>query len=374
MIRSFLKRVFSSTSEVSASSEQQTMDQIENEQPLGLPNDLPKMVQELDIVKSCEVAKISKDWIERHSFREIEAAVERLYENAQEEIQAGYQRLRLELDETLQIPDSLMAKRISKYLINAEQEIVDFTFFLDKNDPETMEIYKTYLLPQHVEDINSFLQERCFMIYETSIGLSHDYRLEIEHLLQALDISTGPDFFQEFDKWREEILKKHREEENERILDSETSPVSSDLVMIKVSREEVENENIQQLDHYLKEALQSPEMAKSYKETLLFSFYGFSKHEDLYKLMNRKEVNDWASLLVEKHPYIFYFLNDEEYPMTSFLTSLVVTTEMENQEVFYNEEELLAFQEYILDALKKLASWLEEDIEEVLFKFECHFQ
>lgn len=371
MIRSFLKRVFSSTSEVSAGSEQQTLDQMENGQPRGSLNDSPELTQERDTMKPYEVAKISRDWIERHSFSEIEAIVDHLYDIAHEEMVGGYKRLRLELDETLQSPDALMAKRISKYLLNAEQEIVDFTFFLDKNDPLTMKIYKTYLLPQNMEDLNSFLQERCFMIYETSIGLSHDYRMEIEELLQALEIPTGPDFFEEFAKWREEILKKHEEEQS---IESETTPSSSDSVMIKVSREEVENENIQQLDHYLKKALQSPEVAKTFKGTLLFSFYGFSKHEDLFKLMNRREVNDWASLLVEKHPYIFYFLNDEEYPMTSFLTSLVVTTEIENQDVYYNEEELLAFKDYIRDALKKLAGWLEEDMDEVLFEFERHFQ
>lgn len=370
MIRSFLKRVFSSTSEVSAGSEQQTLDQMENGESIGSPNDLLDM-QESGTVKAYEVAKISKDWIERHSLREMEAVVDRLYEIARGELQGGFQRLRLELDESIQSPDFLMAKRISKYLLNAEQEIVDFTFFLDKSDPETMQIYKTYLLPQNVEDLNSFLQERCFMIYETSVGLSRDHRVEIEDLLQALEIPTGPDFFQEFDKWREEILKQHEEDNVQSV---KTTPVSSDLVMIKVSREEVENENIQQLDHYLKKALQSPEMAKSFKGTLLFSFYGFSKHEDLFKLMNRKEVNDWASLLVEKHPYIFYFLNDEEYPMTSFLTSLVVTTEIENQDVYYNEEELVAFKEYIRDALKNLADWLEEDADQVLYKFESHFQ
>lgn len=374
MIRSFFKRVFSSTSEVSAGSEQQTLDEMEIGQSQDPENDLPEMIQKSDGIKSYEVAKISRDWIERHSFREIETIVDRLYEHAREELPDGCLRLRLEMDEAMQFPDSLMAKRISKFLLNAEQEIVDFTFFLDKSDPVTMEIYKTYLLPQHVEDLNSFLQERCFMIYETSYGLSHDYKMEIENLLQALDIQTGPDFFQEFDKWREEILKKHGEEDSEQSFDGNTPISPLDLVMIKISREEVENENIQQLDHYLKKALQSPELAKSMKGSLLFSFYGFSKHEDLFKLMNRKEVNDWASLLVEKHPYIFYFLNDEEYPMTSFLTSLVVTTEIENQDVYYNEEELLAFKEYIVDALKKLADWLEEDTDEVLAKFEFHFQ
>lgn len=375
MIKSFLKKVFSSSSsaseEVAATTEQRldTDKQAQEHEGVAFSN-VQEYAVENEQDENNEVLTIHKEWLNTHSFSEINKFVTRLYEKAEQSDKVGPVRLRIRLDESLQEEDIVTSKRISKYLSHAEQEIVDLTYFLDKDDPETMEIYREYVLPQEIELLNSFLQERCFMIYETSAGLMEDYRVEIEHYFHALDVPMNPNFFEDFDLWREEVLRHH---ENEPFEEEELLSTSHDVVMIKVSKEEVENENIQQIDHYLKAALQSPESAKEYKGTLLFSFYGFSKHEDLLKLMNRKEVNDWASLLVEKHPYIFYFLNDEDYPMTQFLTSLVVATEVEEGSVYYNDEELIAFKEYIVEALESLADWIQEDKEQVVTEFTSYF-
>lgn len=271
----------------------------------------------------------------------------------------------------MQNVDVLTAKRINKYLSQAEHDIVDLTYFLDKTDQTTMDIYRKFLLPERIEQLNIFLQERCLMIYETSRGLGTDYKAEIELFFEALDMTITSSFFEEFQQWREEILKIHAEEQ---LSENQQAHSDDEDAMLKISKEEVENENIQQIDHYLKQALHSPETAREMKGTLLFSFYGFSKHEDLLKLMNRKEVNDWASLLVEKHPYIFYFLNDDDYPMTQFLTSLVVTTEVEDSFVYYNDDELIAFKAYIVDALETLADWIKEDREQVILDFTSCFQ
>jgi len=376
MIKSFFKKVFSSSSsseEVAAATEQR-MD-TDQQQAQGHEGVAFSDVQEFETGNEMdvnyEILTLQKEWLNTHSFSEINLMVSRLYERAEQTEGTEPTRLRLQLDESLQEKDIVTTKRIGKYLSHAEQEIVDLTYFLDKNDSETIDIYKEFVLPEEVEPLNAFLQERCFMIYETCAGLMMDYKAEIESYFKALDIPMTSSFFEEFDSWREEVLRQH---ENEQLEQEEQLSTSQDTVMIRVSKEEVENENIQQIDHFLKAALASPESAKEYKGTLLFSFYGFSKHEDLLKLMNRKEVNDWASLLVEKHPYIFYFLNDRDYPMTQFLTSLVVTTEVEDDSVYYNDEELTAFKEYIVEALETLADWIQEDKEQVVLKFTTYFK
>ncbi|RKD24051.1 hypothetical protein BEP19_06480 [Ammoniphilus oxalaticus] len=372
MIKSFFKRVFSSGSDETAVTPEQQSDAQHlleagdqgnaGGQQAGLAAD------EQDGPR--EKVTIRREWLEPPNYRELYHAVTHLYEQASQ-TEAMLTRLKLQLADNLQNVDVLTAKRVNKYLSKAEHDIVDLTYFLDKTDQATMDIYREFLLPERIEQLNLFLQERCLMIYETSKGLGTDYKAEIEQFFDALDMTITPTFFDEFEQWREEVLKRHAQEE-QHSKDEQEQPSAE--AMLKISKEEVENENIQQIDHYLKQALQSPEIAREMKGTLLFSFYGFSKHEDLLKLMNRKEVNDWASLLVEQHPYIFYFLNNLDYPMTQFLTSLVVTTEIEDSFVYYNDDELTAFKAYIVDALEKLADWVKEDKDRIVLDFTDQFQ
>ena len=373
MIKNFLKKVFSSNSESMSDENSATAEQGMTE-PHSLLTDMNEE-KSISTEYTAEEVVIQKDWIEKHLTKEWSSLVHQCYESALQDPTAQPKRIRIRLEEAIvEQMDSIFAKRLGKYIHLCEQEIVEFTYFLDKLDHQTMDIYKTYALPQRVTELNGFLQERCFMIYETAEALMRDYHQEIEHYFQSLDIPIGERFFEEFELWRDSVLQKHEEEQ---LADSPSSPLSvhrRETVMIKVSREEVENENIHQLDHYMAEALQSPESARTYEGSLLFSFYGYAKDGDLLELMSQKEIKDWASLLVEKHPHIFYFLNNEDYPMTRFLTSLVVTTEVEEDGVYYNEEELEDFQAYIQESLSKLAIWLGEEELAMLHKFNRHFQ
>lgn len=372
MIKSFLKKVFSSSSEPSAdpSSISAPDERNTDEIPITVPMDVH---EEKPHMKRYEEVTIKKEWMAKHLTKQWNSLIHQYYQEALKNPDIEPIRIRLRLDEELLGNlDAITAKRIGKYIHLCEHDVMEFTFFLDKQDKETMDIYKNYVLPQRVNELNGFLQERCLMIYETSEALMRDFRPEIEDYFYSLEIPIGESFFDEFEQWRREVLGKHEQEEAVPSGESDLKQMSP--VMIKISKEEVENENIHQLDHYMADALQSPETAKAYRGSLLFSFYGYAKDGELLDLMNRKDVKDWASLLVEKHPYVFYFLNNEEYPMTRFLTSLVVTTEVEEDSVYYNEEELEAFRAYIGDALSKLANWLEEEDERVRQAFESHFQ
>lgn len=373
MIKSFLKKVFSSSTEPSANSssisEPSERDADENLQMVSTDEQ-----EESSHIKRYEEVTLKKDWMEKHLIKEWNSLIRQCFEKALEDPHIEPIRIRLRLDEELlSNMDSITTKRIGKYIHRCEHEVMEFTFFLDKQDKETMDIYRMCVLPQRVNELNGFLQERCLMIYETSEALMKDYRPEIIDYFQSINIPMGESFFDEFEQWRREVFEKHEQEEVAVAIENEPG-VKLGTVMIKISKEEVENENIHQLDHYMADALQSPETAKAHRGSLLFSFYGYARDGELLDLMNRKDVKDWASLLVEKHPYVFYFLNNGEYPMTRFLTSLVVTTEVEEDAVYYNEEELEAFRTYIEDALAKLAAWLDEDVQSVRQDFDRHFQ
>ncbi|HJV45701.1 MAG TPA: hypothetical protein VJ824_08225 [Bacillota bacterium] len=370
MIRSFFKKVFSSSNEVSATVET-LQEAVETNKTQGLEEG---PIHELSPSTIYKVAEIEGNWLEAQLIQKLDDLVRSCFEETNQGADQPI-RIRLRLGETLRVGmNDFAARRLRDFLDLCEQEIMDLTFFLDKKDAVTMELYKTYLLPESNQLINPFLRDRCMMIYVTSESLARDYHKEMEDFFEALGISMDPSFFSDFEQFKEQILLS--QEETQYSSDKETRQqveVISPL-MIEVSREEVENENILQLDKYMENVLLTPQQARSYESNLLFSFYGFGKNEDLVRMMNRKEIKEWASILVEKHPYIFYFLNDEQYPMTKFLTSLVVTTEVEDGAVYYNEEELSDFRAYIRDTLIKLANWLDQDEQAVLEKFESNFQ
>jgi hypothetical protein len=367
MIKSFLKRVFSSSNEVSAAIE---LPQKENVIETSGIN-----AEELQQSPIHKTILIERSWLAENSIVEIETAIKSCFEETKKD-PAQTVRIRLNLEESLtEVLDNFLAERLHDYLDQCEQETMDLTFFLDKSDAATMMIYKTYLLPESVEQLNLFLQDRCMMIYETADNLGINYRNEIELFFQALDLSMSASFFEDFEQFKQRLLTSQEEEVKQVKREQESVPQEAvpSLTMIEVSREEVENENILQLDKFMERALKTPEQAQKFRGSLLFSFYGFGRHEDLFRMMNRKEIKDWASILVEKHPYIFYFFNDIEYPMTKFLTSLVVATEVENGVVYYNEEELSDFRDYIHEALLKLAGWLGVEEEDLLEKFDLNF-
>jgi hypothetical protein len=352
MIKSFLKKVFSSSSEP-------VKDEVREREPKEFLDPLSEERMNSVMQEYVEIT-ITRDWLDRHNVKELSEIIGQLYEEAFQTATLYPKRVRIRLAEFFQNEmDAFLAKRLSKYLDQCEQEIIDLTFFLDKDDPLTADIYRTYLVPQQqMEGVHSFIRERCMMIYETSMGLSLDYRREIEQYFSFLGIAMGSSFFQEFETWKDQVLRLHQDQLG---VQNQQSSGFFENTMLTISRQEVENENIQKIEDFINEALRSPETARLRKGKLLFSFHGFSEDEDLIDLMNRKEINAWASIVVERHPYIFYFLNDEEYPMTKFLTSLVVSTEVEDDAVYYNVEELGDFRDYVQDAIVKLSEWLKED-------------
>jgi hypothetical protein len=367
MIKSFLKKVFSS------SPEPMNDERREQKEPQS-KGFLESLAEErLNSVKQEYVEiTITRDWLERHNVKEFAEIIAQLYEEVLQAAQPYPKRVKLKLAEFFHHEmDTFLAKRLSKYLDQCEQDIIDLTFFLDKDDPLTADIYRTYLLPQQIEGVHSFIRERCMMIYETCIGLSLDYRKEIDTYFQFLGVNMGETFFEEFELWKDKVLKLHQDQ-----LDEQTYRLTSSVfenTMLTISRQEVESEDTEKIEHFINDALLTPEAARLRKGKLLFSFHGFSEEEDLVELMNRKEINAWASIVVEKYPYIFYFLNDEEYPMTKFLTSLVVSTEVENDAVYFNVEELNDFRDYVQDAIVKLSEWLKEDPNQNALSFQRQF-
>jgi len=355
MLKSLFKKVFSSP----AKSEEE--------------GSVTTALEDLNSERNYTQITLKKDWIESLDVKEIEAALEKFEEKG---VDDKLPRIRIRLESDIEEAEHLISVR--NYMDYCEQEVVDLTLFIDKSDEITMEIYKN-LVPESIDHRDAFVRERCLMIYEACVDRELDPREEIKNYLSSLDLSYDEQFFVQFEMWRSQILTMHQENGENQRFDSnvdlqQSGKVDSSLTMIEISKEEIENENIAQLEQYLKRALETPERAKSKKGDLLFSFYGYAKDEDLVKLMNRKEIKDWASLLVEKHPYIVYFLNDKEYPMTRFLTSLVVTTEEEDHAVYFNETELSDFRAFVSNALVELAQWLGEDLEEVQQKFNKNFE
>ncbi|MBP1930610.1 hypothetical protein [Ammoniphilus resinae] len=356
MLKSLFKKVFSSPAK--------------SEEEGGVTATLEDLTSE----KDCAQVTLKKDWIESLDVKEIEAAIEKLEEKG---VHRTLPKIRIRLEPDIHEQEHLISVR--NYLDYCEQEVVDLTLFIDKTDEITMEIYRNYLLPESIDHRDAFVRERCLMIYEACVDRELDPREEMEKYLFSLNFPYDEQFFVQFEAWRSQILTMHQAEGENQSFEShvdlpQSGRCDSSPTMIEISKEEIENENIAQLEQYLKRALETPEKAKSQKGDLLFSFYGYAKDEDLVKLMNRKEIKEWASLLLEKHPYIVYFLNDEEYPMTRFLTSLVVTTEEEDHAIYYNEMELSDFRSFVSNALVELAQWLGEDLEEVQQKFNKNFE
>jgi hypothetical protein len=355
MIKSFFKKVFSSTDDYDVTAD--TLIEEGN-------NDSVTLI-------------VSIQWIDQQAMGDFDQTVKILYNQMVDSHYEFPPRIKLKLaDAVTQFlqTDRSLRNQLSEYLSLCEQEIQDLTFFLDKNDEETRNIYKTFLLPQQEDEQDAFLLQRCMMIYETSESLSVDYCQEVELLFTLVDRPLNEEFFERFEKWKDQVLNARQYEEENIQQQNNVQVNDSDVEMIQISKEEIENENLQQIDRYMAKVLSSPEQSKRHQGQLLFSFYGFSKNSDLLDLMNHDDIKNWAANLVERHPYIFYYLNNEHYPMTSFLTSLVVSTEVEENNLYYNEEELAAFQIYIQDSLCKLAEWIGEDQRKVLDNFNEHFQ
>lgn len=323
---------------------------------------------------------ITRDKIEHHSYREMMNLVEEILEQVELGLRSEG-RLQLRLSRELaEETDEFFAKRIGKYIEGAERETYDATAFFDWQDEETARIYRTYVLPAHPEKQQTFLQGRLVMIYDTCDALAWDARRIGKAFAEAIHWKLTEEDFSRFEKWMDAISQSLQGEENELIAEQQEHEASGQqlkeekedefarITPIQVSRGEVESEDITKLTTFFDHTLSDPEQILEKKGGLVFSFYGFSG--ELEDVMGDEAVNAWASRLVEQYPYVFYFLNDQYVPMTRFVTSMVVKSRVEGDEVVYDEQELEEFVKFISGALARIAEWTGEDSRQVIEEFE----
>jgi hypothetical protein len=322
---------------------------------------------------------ITRDNIEHHSYKQIVHMVEDILK----QIEAGRRReglLQLRLSpELVESMDEFLGKRIGKYIEGAERETYDATAFFDWKDEETIRIYRTFVLPGQKEKQQTFIQSRLVMIYDTCEAIGWDARQVAGTFAEVVGWSFTEDDFFRFEDWLQTMSErmKMEEEEEESPFKSKEQPSMktqerdeefAHITPIQISRDEVEREDISQIAAFFEGLLEDKERVRQKKAGLVFSFYGFSG--ELEDVMHDEAVNAWASHLVEQYPYIFYFLNDDYVPMTRFVTSMVVTSRMKGEELFFDEEELTEFIHFIQEALTRLAEWTGEDPHWIVQEFE----
>lgn len=315
---------------------------------------------------------ITRDKIEHHNYKQIKRLVEDILEEAEQGYcHRGCLQLRLS-PELLEETDEFFGKRIGKYIEGAERETYDATAFFDWTDEETARIYRTYTLPSYPEKQQSFVQSRLVMIYDTCEALNWDARRIAEAFSEAIGWSLGEEDLVRFERWlaamSQQLAEEGYETDGEEVAEEYIEEDFSHITPVQISREEVEREDITKLAAFFDDILSDGAKIRGKKGGLVFSFYGFSG--ELEAVMQDEAVNAWASRLVEQYPYIFYFLNDEYVPMTQFVTSMVVTAQMEGDEVVYDEQELEEFIQFIRGALSQLAERSGESPYQVINEFE----
>lgn len=249
---------------------------------------------------------------------------------------------------------------VKEYILNIENEAPDILVVLDWGDEETSGIYKHYLLPYHVDDRIAFVERRVLLIFNTCERLGIPYRPIANRFVASLGLRLEESFFEELESWVNQLAVA----ENPAIREI-------DSVRIQFSREEVEGLDITGIARIMDSLLRDPQLAMSKKNAMIFSFYGFSGN--LEELLDQEDIRSWASYLVEKYPFIFYFLNDEEVPMTRFLTSLVVSSHMKGENLYYDADELEEFFLFIHQSLSSFAQWIGEDPDQCIEEFHEKF-
>ncbi|WP_027417315.1 hypothetical protein [Aneurinibacillus terranovensis] len=327
---------------------------------------------------------ITRDKIEKHNFKEAQQLIAKVFH----EIENGERRkgrIRLSVDPELAGEmDEFLGKRLGKYIELLERETYDITAFLDWGNEETSTLYATYVLPSQTEKQDAFIKSRILLIYDTCDAIGWEYRKVAREFAAALGFHLPDDYFIDFEAWLGRMDEIMEEQSTEAVIEpvegSANEPAGADdgegshekeepfarMIPFQISRDEVEQEDISQFTRFF-DGLDKQNAARK-KEKMVFSFYGFAG--EVEDLVNNPAVNTWASLLVEKYPYIFYFLNDEYVPMTSFLTSLVVRSRLENDQVLFDPDELQELTHYIGDALRQVALWTGEDGDKLINLFE----
>ncbi|AMA73707.1 MULTISPECIES: hypothetical protein [Aneurinibacillus] len=326
-----------------------------------------------------QIYVITREKIEHHSYKQIA----RIVEDILGQIELGLRRegrLQLRLSpELMAEADEFLGKRIGKYIEGAERETYDATAFFDWTDEETAQIYRTFVLPSHPEKQRTFMQSRFVMIYDTCEALGWDARERATAFAEAIGWELDEADWRRFEEWLKMMSERIAMEEKQAEIGGEPERAEEEeelaednefahITPIQISREEVEQEDISKLVTFFDEVLQDKERIRQKKAGLVFSFYGFSG--ELEDVMQNEAVNAWASRLVEQYPYVFYFLNDEYVPMTRFVTSMVVTSSVNGDEIVFNEEELEKFIAFIREALARLAEWTGENPNLIIQEFE----
>ncbi|WCK55925.1 hypothetical protein PP175_08415 [Aneurinibacillus sp. Ricciae_BoGa-3] len=317
---------------------------------------------------------INRDKIEKHNYKEAIQLVADVFQNIEQGLRRSG-RVRLSLDAHLvDEMDEFLGRRLGKYIEQLEQQTYDLTAFIDWEDDETVSIYEHFVLPSQSEKQDDFFRSRLILIYDTCGALEWDYQPVARRFAQALGFVLPQQYFVDFEVWlgsldkaeEDQAANKTLSEKPENVETAAQEPDFTHMIPFQISREEVENEDINKFERFFN-AMTAEEMERK-KGKIVFSFYGFAGEVD--DLVNNRSVNSWASLLIEKYPHIFYFLNDEYVPMTSFLTSLVVTANIEGEEIHYNEEELAELSSFIGSALQRVAELTGEDGEQLVREFE----
>lgn len=258
---------------------------------------------------------------------------------------------------------------IKKFMLEIEHEAPDIVALLDWEDRGTIDFYRTYLLPQESQDQIKFVRERIAYIFGTCELMGTPYRVLAESFVSGVGLFLDDDFFIQFENWIADMEFRETLQDNEEIMVEESidqvSPYFS--LRFQFSREEVEKMDIQGISRVMDVLLYDPLKAKEKKNAMIFSFYGFSGN--LEDLLHHPGVLAWASYLIEKYPFIFYFLNDEEVPMTRFLTSLVVSSTMRGDILYFNQKELEEFLVFIHESLMDLAFWVGDNPEDIIEEF-----
>jgi hypothetical protein len=380
MVKQFLRRMFAGRK--NGEEREATPDYRENEWIGNAPEEemvfVPEASPEAKDVEEVQdepwTYMITRDKIEHHSYKQMTRMVEEILE----QMELGLRkegRLRLRLSpELLAETDDFFGKRIGKYIEGAERETYDATAFFDWADEETARIYRTYVLPAQPEKQQTFVQSRLVMIYDTCDALGWDSRRLAGIFAKAIGWELTEEDFNRFEQWLSAMSQRLEQEEEipgGLYEQSEAQPEEDEfahITPIQISREEVESEDITKLTAFFDSVLSNSEQIREKKGGLVFSFYGFSG--ELEDVMQDDAVNAWASRLVEQYPYVFYFLNDEYVPMTRFVTSMVVTSWMEGEEVVFNEEELEEFIHFIHSALARLVERTGEDPHYIIQEFD----
>ncbi|WP_047154219.1 hypothetical protein [Aneurinibacillus tyrosinisolvens] len=366
MVKQFLRRVFSPR-KVEEDTEELLPSRQESEETLSIPKDTGRVLEEIRAELLQEEKEeqpftllITREKIDHHNYKEAVGLVSEIMEEIQEGTRR-FARIQLKIDQELSVlQDEFLGRRIGKYIDAIERETYDATALLDWHHEETVSIYQTFVMPAQIQKQDAFIQSRVLMLHDTCADMGWDYRELSKRFASSLGFILADDYFDSFEEWLDK-MERMPEAAAEDALAPEKEESSQDITSFLISREEVEQEDIGQIASFLDGLIADKQNIAARKGSVVFSFYGFSG--EVEDLMMNPAVTAWASYLVERYPYLFYFLNDSHVPMTRFVTSMVVSAQMHGDQILFDQEELQEFLGYIQGALENFSEWVHEDAE-----------